>query len=614
MSNKKTSDELSGSPIEGADLFRIARGTDNYKLTSDEIFSETLTKLAATNKMAANELIVGRVYKITTPSTAFPAISSVYLTAIATNKFSPEATVIMVDSKAYEAYYDFALDTFGYVNVTHAVLRDLGMNKQLVPGITYRITDYKSVNLVNGYNNFYDWGQISLLQYNNQETYVSPVEVLRIKAISDSQFELTASSESFPQDILEYDLYGNSACQYLEIFNGKTLPNSSTVSNFDLQWDPVNSQVYIDMPTGYPVEFNHYLYIYWDAGSSWKNLEYHPYYPNLSTLTTYDSSDVPTFPTIKIVNNGTRIVFEGLTYTDYNNYDTDTLYIEHVYKFADSYGHVLRRVDTRANIDLPLDFRNYKYRRYLADLYKDADLITPVLLQADIYVHANNNSVPIQQLYFGYSNSNRLDYDFSTSKLCSIFDYGQNSVYENIVYKGYVTLDIPGRLYTLDNIVFINSNCKNIFITTNSDYLDNLNSTFYEVEVYNSTFFSSGTSLYLFCSIKNTEFKTSFYMSLVYDSLIEDSKLNHVMSSTIYNNVYNTQLGIEAYSSYVKIVSPVINLSAPAPLSYGQIFSAGTIMGSNTTKNIFIADNLGYYVSYFNAAGPAMVYSTTIDC
>lgn len=65
MADKKTTQEVSGAPITGADLFRIARPGANYKLTSEEIFSETIDVAVFNNYIATNALIPGRWYRVT---------------------------------------------------------------------------------------------------------------------------------------------------------------------------------------------------------------------------------------------------------------------------------------------------------------------------------------------------------------------------------------------------------------------------------------------------------------------------------------------------------------------------------------------------------------------
>ena len=68
MADKKTSQETSGAPIQGADLWRIARSGANYKLTSEELFMESITKADLATKATANGLIPGRYYQVTDTS------------------------------------------------------------------------------------------------------------------------------------------------------------------------------------------------------------------------------------------------------------------------------------------------------------------------------------------------------------------------------------------------------------------------------------------------------------------------------------------------------------------------------------------------------------------
>lgn len=65
MADLKTSQEASGSPMQGTDLFRIARGNANYKLTSEDIHSQTLTKSQFEFLIAQSKLIPNKTYKVT---------------------------------------------------------------------------------------------------------------------------------------------------------------------------------------------------------------------------------------------------------------------------------------------------------------------------------------------------------------------------------------------------------------------------------------------------------------------------------------------------------------------------------------------------------------------
>lgn len=64
MASLKTSQETSGYPLQKNDLHRIARGGNNHKVNSEELFSEVLTYTQFETKRTAGNLIAGRWYKV----------------------------------------------------------------------------------------------------------------------------------------------------------------------------------------------------------------------------------------------------------------------------------------------------------------------------------------------------------------------------------------------------------------------------------------------------------------------------------------------------------------------------------------------------------------------
>lgn len=65
MASVKISALASGAPAQQQDLHVLARSGANYKITTEELFSETLTLAAYTTKAANSQLIVGRTYRVT---------------------------------------------------------------------------------------------------------------------------------------------------------------------------------------------------------------------------------------------------------------------------------------------------------------------------------------------------------------------------------------------------------------------------------------------------------------------------------------------------------------------------------------------------------------------
>jgi hypothetical protein len=146
------------------------------------------------------------------------------------------------------------------ININYADLYTTIISEKLIPGSWYRLTDYKSVNFLNGWEIANNNPTPVDPSFDPRELFVGAEEILLVQAISNSELSPTAYSEKFSQDIIEYLPYANKIGVNLSIANGNTLPDSSTVSGFDLQWDGTN--VYFEMPTGYPALYGHYFYLY----------------------------------------------------------------------------------------------------------------------------------------------------------------------------------------------------------------------------------------------------------------------------------------------------------------------------------------------------------------
>jgi hypothetical protein len=152
------------------------------------------------------------------------------------------------------------------------------------------------------------------------------------------------------------------------------LPNSTTISGFDLQWDGTN--VYFNMPTGYPVLYGHYLYLYaeFDGSNYYQDGTFDPITPGISICQYPYTSGDPDYgypkkmSRIRVDNNGMKVVLLDLDQTDFNNYVADSLYVDTVYAIGNAYGWIRRRQDTYRNIVAPFDFRSRKYRRFEVNL------------------------------------------------------------------------------------------------------------------------------------------------------------------------------------------------------------------------------------------------------
>jgi hypothetical protein len=255
----------------------------------------------------------------------------------------------------------------GITDVTYSELYNLIITRGLTKGAKYRLLDYYSVNFLNGYRT----AEINPLPLNvnfiPRQVYISSEsEKLILTAISEYQLSPIAISENYDGDIIEYQAYTNKIGLEMTVQNGQTLPNATVVSGFDLQFD---GQVYFNMPAGYLALYGQQMNIYADFDDG-----INPPY----NLEVFALAFTP-FVTNDVVNSGSvssnistddqiRINLPNLTITDFNNYQANSLSVLTQYPIADARGFITRRIDTNSGIDVPFDFRNYRYRRFGVDL------------------------------------------------------------------------------------------------------------------------------------------------------------------------------------------------------------------------------------------------------
>jgi hypothetical protein len=297
-------------------------------------------------------------------------------------QYTEDLTNTFVDNSLItKKFLESSLDSFqsifqssNSVNITYQELYDKTVNGELVVGQWYRLTDYKSVNFLNGWQ-IANQNPIPMYpNFNPREIYEGETEVLMLQATSPYGIAEVGYSETFNGDIVQYEPYVNKIGVDLQLYNGQVLPDTSVVSGFDLQWDGTN--VYFEMPNNYPALFGHYFYLYceFDGGSYYQDGAFDPLTPGVSVCQyPYTSDDIDygypkSMSRIKVENDGYKIILLDLDEDDFNNYDLDTLYINTVYAIGDSYGWITRRQDTHRNIDVPFDFRSRKYRRFEINL------------------------------------------------------------------------------------------------------------------------------------------------------------------------------------------------------------------------------------------------------
>jgi hypothetical protein len=253
-------------------------------------------------------------------------------------------------------------------SITYSDLYDKVIGSELVPLQWYRLTDYKSVNFLNGI-------EIATINptpvdsnFIPQEIHQGDTEVLLLQAISNNEISPIGYSEDFEGEIVEYRPYTNKIGTLSYFYNGQTLPNSVVLSGFDLQWDGVN--VFFNMPAGYPVLYGYTLYFYssFDGGNYRVSQGYSPLTPD-PKLVYVEYPDAPDKITnISIENGGLKIVLLDLVEQDFLDYDSDSLSVFAPYALGDAYGQIVRRIDTFKEIDVPFDFRGIKHRRFECEI------------------------------------------------------------------------------------------------------------------------------------------------------------------------------------------------------------------------------------------------------
>jgi hypothetical protein len=459
-------------------------------------------------------------------------------------------------------------------DITYSELYNKIINEELVAGSWYRLTDYRSVNFLNGANIANSNPTPVVPSFNPREVVMGDeTEVLLLQAISSYEISPIGYSETFAQDIVTYLPLVNKIGVNISIQNGLVLSDgilNTIVSGFDLQWDGTN--VYFNMPSGYPALYGHYFYLsaQFGGGSYYIQGTYEPL--NLNGICQYPNGWI--MPNIKLENNGTKVVLLGLTEQYYLDYNVGTLYVDTVYSLGDAYGWVTRRQDTQNRIDVPFDFRWIKYRRYECEALGN---ITSVSYSISAFFSAADNT---------YNNLSP-NSDTSTD--------GQNATF-NVTVSGGIVADVvinnSGRLYAIGDTLTIDgsqiggvSGADDVVIT-----IDSINS--------NIGYWGIGD---VFNGANTTgNFKDSLS--------IDWTKWN------IYNLEIDGQGGADA-NNYNGYCENNVFLSFVNNCKIGNYFQNNTISGNfyyNTIETQFqgntIFGNFGY-----NTIGDAFIFNTIGD-
>jgi len=490
-----------------------------------------------------------RIDLLISRSEYFNRVDKAIKVSIQTKSLNDEITIT---NQYGEGYATFS----SAISISHANFRDLMMNEQLEIGVYYRINDYRSVNFING-SELADWYMFgdecvnSIGVCNPTELYYGEVEPIVVRAVSKSKISSQAYSELYPQDIIEYNPLVNSIGTSLHwqhaIQNGNDLPSldgynlencfdnfTYNVTSFDLQWDGTN--VYFDMPEGYPIQFGHGLAIYIEFNHDSYRLDdvFKSVVFGESLPTTVNGQ---TSSKIRVTNDGMRVYLLDLHDYDYNQYDVNTLYLESVFVIGEAYGWVNRRTDTSINVSTPFDWRNRMYNRYTFDL---GDYDSDMFYSNDyaigsygdsFYIDGNNNSGSDTLYSFG-------------SKSFPVFPQGYDLF--NVKWDGIGGPDFWWGFGASDNNVFfsdvINSNFEPTTIgnTFLGDCEDNNFSveTTYNVfgDMYHNTF---GANMYNnILSIYGNAHDNNFNKSGISNNIIPGDFYNNTIGSYFTDNYH----------------------------------------------------------------------------
>ena len=389
--------------------------------------------------------------------------------------------------------------------------------------------------------------------YDAREVYISPnVETIVVKALDNYNIEPIAYSEQHPQDIINYLPQVNNLGFSLDVYNYATLPDSSVVSGFDLQWD--GTRVYFDMPSNYPVQMGHFFYIYCDF-SNGKDLEAYcePLYFGVNQTTNFNSD---LYSSIEVGNNQTRVYLNDISYDQFLLYYTNSLYVNTIYSDTPCTGWIMNRVDTASKITYPADWRNQVYRRYLL----------------------TNLDLGVIEWYYPYlSFYSTIFASDGTFQDYPIFNLKEDSIYDiNITSIGYTTTWWYGHV---DNNVF--SQGVNAF--SSSSYLSQ--NTFVNANVVNC--FGSLTECY-FNYLNVINFSDSSYQNVI----VGDFSYTDFGYGFRYNVITSAISNTKVNSGFTNNI-----------LKKGNI--TNVIFGINTTQ--FTSKN----TSYINAVFGNSTYNNT---
>lgn len=468
------------------------------------------------------------------------------------------------------------------IDIQYADLYNATVSGNLTPNAWYRLTDYRSVNYIHGWN-------VASNMPEYRETHISEPEVLLLQAISNNAISTIGYSEKFPNDVIHYNPLVNALGGRVNPYPGDLLPNGSICPPIEFQWD--GTHVYIDLPEDYPVLFGHYFYIYAgfeDADSNYYAQDgvFEPVKPGYNKSNFSYTSSLPQFnylkPTsdIEVVNDGKRILFLDLTQEDITNSLND-IELEYAYALDEAYGCIIRRHDKENNINVPLDFRNITYRRY----FEDWSTTSKPFLGSGYYATVfGNGGVVDTEDYIDVLSIGNTGGDVNHVYIDGVGGPGgpwYTSSYENNVFYG--------------NVISVNIGAAVTTCTFNNIYRSNVGTQIYNTVIKSGNDFDIASQ---FCS-------SNFIVSLQYVKIscvyFMSNYINFFTNSEVYtymsgNIISSTISNIRSYGSFS--TNTIDYLANSTLYNFGlNTFTGfqGCIMPNNFSNNI---GSIGQYFTY----------------
>jgi uncharacterized delta-60 repeat protein len=530
-------------------------------------------------------------------------------------------TVTSYDTNAVQNA--FALDTLGFFNSTLFDGYSSGLSQ--IPIYTNAVLQPTTENILFCSQSIGNVVSLStspmpFTAFDPQQLYTSPnVETIVVKALDTYNIEPIAFSEQYPQDTIYYLPQANNICLYLSIFNGATLPDSSIVAGFDLQWD--GTKAYFDMPTGYPVETGQNFYIYCDF-SDGRYVDVYTDVINFGFNNVQTQTSVPT--TITISNNLTRVYLNDVDFATFSLYVPNTLYVDGQYAFAPMKGWIVNRKDNFGQITYPSDWRNQKYRRY--------ELINSILSQTILWYYPTatfNTNTAYTYLPTGIYDDYKVissqiynsGFSINTFNGASGVSYADNNVFLNgvqgISLSGFYKNNTFGSLSNINDAGSITesyiSNAFNVVFNGDVQQIistNQLSNSIFNGFVFSNIIDSTVEECIFYGTFRNNMFISSTVVSSKFGSDFEYNEFNSTdITNAVFGNSTNfnvfTSSPITNWESGLEMTQNTFTNSPQNNTTLGANFYNNTInnsswqsniIGSSCSTNIFESPNMFYNV------------------